>query len=168
MKVNESSPISDYPKFGIGKVIYDHLPIRGKAIVEVHDKNGKLKDRRVISNTITTEGDKIVADQMSDQGEAALSHMAFGTGSGQTSASNALAVETDRTAITSNTQGAGANDNDIIIIDSLTGVTRAVTEAGIFNATPAGDMFCYTDFAVVNIDTDDTLTITWTITFGAS
>ena len=46
--------------------------------------------------------------------------------------------------------------------------TGAVTEAGIFNASSSGDMLCRTVFPVVNKASDDTMSVTWTITLTAS
>ena len=46
--------------------------------------------------------------------------------------------------------------------------TGAVTEAGIFNASSAGDMLCRTVFDVVNKAADDTMTVTWVITVAAA
>jgi len=42
--------------------------------------------------------------------------------------------------------------------------TGAVSEAGIFNASSAGDMLARTVFSTINKAAADTLGITWTIT----
>jgi hypothetical protein len=42
--------------------------------------------------------------------------------------------------------------------------TGAVTEAGIFNASSSGTMLCRTVFPVVNKQSGDSMTITWTVT----
>ena len=42
--------------------------------------------------------------------------------------------------------------------------TGAVTEAGILNASSAGDLLCRTVFSVVNKGASDSMTITWTVT----
>ena len=150
--------------------------LKGTCKLVLTGPDGKVKDARTIKdvritpNTITTFGDKLVADRMSDAGLAAISHMAIGTGSGQGASDNSLATELDRNAIDSNTQGSGAADNDIVIVGSWAAGdgTGAITEAGIFNDASAAGMFCYADFAAVNKGASDTLTINWTITFGAS
>lgn len=168
MNIYDNSAIKDRVQMGIGKRIFDHIPIKGHVLIQVFDGNGKLKLQKTSRNTITVKGDALVADQMSDQGEVALSHMAFGTGTGQIASSNTLATETDRVALDSTTKGVGASDNDVIWIATLTGVVRAVTEIGLFNDNAAGDMFAYDDFGVVTLAAVDSLVITWTGSFGAS
>lgn len=143
------------------------MSIRGKLRIELFGPDGRLKERREIRNTVTALGDALVADRMSDLGVAAPTHMAVGTG---TPSATALGTELDRNALTSTTQGAGADDNDVIYVASWAAGdgTGALTEAGIFNATPAGTMFVSSSFSVINKGAGDTLTITWTVTFGAT
>jgi len=150
--------------------VNQRVAIVGHLSLVLYGPDGQVKDRREVHNTVTTAGDKIVADAMSDQGETPLSHMAVGTGNGQTSASTTLATESDRNALASTTQGTGGDDNDVIYVATwLAGdATAALTEAGIFNDASAGDMGFYADFAAINKAAGDTLTITWTVTFGAS
>jgi len=145
--------------------------IKSNVIVELFDKQRKLKDRRIVSNVITEVGDAHVADQMSDRTEASMAFMAVGTSTTAASAGNtALGNEIDRNALTSRTQGTGADDNDVIYVcDFGAGeAVGAITEAGIFNQSVGGQMLCRTTFAAINKGTDDKLKITWTITFGAS
>ncbi|MCK5016448.1 MAG: hypothetical protein KAS32_05175 [Candidatus Peribacteraceae bacterium] len=107
---------------------------------------------------------------MSDQGEGALGFMAVGTGSGQGAADVGLAVSLDRNALTSTTQGGGADDNDVIFVGTWAAGdgTGAITEAGIFLADNNTTMNYYDDFAVINKLAADSLVITWTVTYGAS
>ncbi len=136
--------------------------------VELFDENGKLKAERWIHNTVTALGDAHVADQMSDQGDAAMGWMAVGTG---TPSATALGTELDRNALTSKTQGTGGDDNDVIYVGTWAAGdgTGAITEAGIFNlVTLGGTMFVSASFAVINKGAGDTFVITWTVTFGAT
>lgn len=151
--------------------VHEDQYIQGRAHIVLRGPDREIKEERESGNTITVLGDAHVADQMSDQGNAAMGWMAVGTTSGgKTSASATLENELDRNALDSTTQGAGAADNDVIYVASWAAGdgTGALVEAGIFNATPAGVMLCYTEFAVVNKAAGDTLSITWTVTFGAS
>ena len=114
--------------------------------------------------------DAHVADQLSDQGDAAIGYMAIGSGSGQTSASTGLATSESRVALDSTTQGTSGDDNDVIYVatfDPGEG-TAAITEAGIMRADNNTTLMAYQDFSAVNKTATDTLEITWTITFGAS
>lgn len=158
------------------KNVTSYLGLRGKCVIKLYGPGGELKDQRVIlaerevPNTVTTGGDKYVADQLSDQGEPAMGWMAVGTGTGQGASDNVLATELDRNALDSTTQGTGANDNDVIYVCTWAAGdgTGALTEAGIFNnATPGlGQMLCVASFSVINKGAADSLVITWTLTCG--
>jgi len=146
------------------------LGIKGLFHLELRDERGNLKEERIVHNTVTELGDAHVADAMSDQGEGALGYMAVGTGSGQGTGSVGLAVSLDRNALTSTTQGAGAADNDVVFVGTWApgDGTGAITEAGIFLGDNNTSLNYYADFAAANKAAGDTLTITWTVTYGAS
>ena len=146
----------------------DGMTIRGRVKLELFDKDGNLKDVREILNTITEAGDAHVADQLSaSPDENAMSHMAIGTG---TPTSTALGNEVHRNALTSRNQGSGADDNDVIYVGDFGAGegTGAITEAGIFNSNSGGTMLASASFPTINKGDNDTLTITWTITYGSS
>lgn len=144
--------------------------------MELYGPDGVLKELREFPedehNTITVAGDKITADAMSDRGETLPSHMGVGTTSGgKNTASNALEAQVNpRVALDSTTQGAGADDNDVIWVCTFAaGVgTGALVEAGLHNHLSAGDMYAYQEFAAINKGAADGLVITWTCTYGAS
>lgn len=151
----------------------DFGKLKGMLRLTLFDEFGHIKDYREVPNTITVAGDKITADAMSDRGETLPSHIGVGTTSGgKTTASNALEAQVgaNRTALDSTTQGAGADDNDVIWVCTFgAGVgTGALVEAGIFNHITAGDMYAYQEFAVINKAAGDSLVVTWTCTYGAS
>lgn len=150
--------------------------IKGKIEIKLWGPDGELKDSRIIKdyiimpNTVTTYGDKLVANRLSGASLAAPTHLAIGTGTGGGSTNNSLVTELDRNALTSTTQGTGANDNDVIYVGNWAAGdgTGAITEAGLFNAASGPGMMVYSSFAAVNKGASDTLQITWTVTFGAS
>ena len=145
---------------------------KGRLLIQLFDKNGKLKDERAISNLMTNAGEAHIADQLaSAPDESAMSHMAIGTGTtAPTSANTALEFQIDRNALTSRTQGSAGDDNDIIYVGDWAAAdgTGAITEAGVFNSSAAGTMLCRSTFAAINKGASDTLKITWTVTIGAS
>lgn len=145
----------------------DKFQIKGRIQIRLFGPDGKLKDYRDIHNTVTALGDAFVADQMSDKGVGVMSHMAVGTG---TPTATALQTELDRNALTSTTQGAGGDDNDVIYVGTWVAGdgTGALTEAGIFNDPAAGTMFVSASFAVINKGALDSLVVTWVCTFGSS
>ena len=150
--------------------LHSNMGIKGLCHIELRGPNGVLKEERIIHNTVTELMDAHVADQMSDQGEAAIGYMAVGTGSGQGAADTGLDATLDRNALDSTTQGAGAADNDVVYVCTWAAGdgTGAITEAGIMRADDDASLMAYADFAAINKAAADTLKITWTVTFGAS
>jgi len=144
--------------------------ITGNLKAELRDAFGNLKQVRELDNVFTDAGDAHVADQMaSSHDESAMSHMAVGTSSATlTAGSTTLGGETDRNALTSFTQGSGADDNKVVYVGDWGAgdATAALTEAGIFNSSSGGTMLCAQTFSTINKGAADTLKITWTVTFG--
>ena len=144
--------------------------IKGHMKIVLKDKDGKVLQTVEKDNTITNGMDAHVADQLSDSGDGAIGYMGVGTGSGQGASDTGLATPLVNVALTSTTQGTGADDNDVIYVGNFnagTG-TGALTEAGLFLTNDNTSMMAYNSFSVINKGASDTLKITWTITFGAS
>lgn len=141
-------------------MIVDNFKLTGKLKIELNDEVVAE-----VPNIVVSDGKAFVASRMKNTTDAAMSHMAIGTGSTAAAASDsALGSELSgsRTALTSTT----VTDNDIVYVATFgagTG-TGAVTEAGIFNASSGGTMLCRTVFSVVNKGSADSMTITWTVT----
>jgi len=115
-----------------------------------------------VPNLVVTDGKEFVASRMKDTAKAAMSHMAIGTGSTSPAAGDsALGSQADRNALTSTTVS-GATVTYVATFAAGEG-TGAITEAGLFNASSAGDMLCRTVFAVVNKGVSDSMTITWAV-----
>lgn len=149
-------------------MLKDSMKATGQVSIVVKDEKGNVKDSRDIRNLVVGSGLDFIASRMGGTSSSVMSHM--GIGSGTTAAANG---DTDlqsalgsRASITSTT----VTDNAIQYVASFAaGVgTGAVTEAGVFNASSAGDMLCRTVFSVVNKAAEDSMTITWTITISAS
>lgn len=153
-------------------MVKEKSTMKGHVKLELFGPDEKLKGVWEYDNTITVAGDLITADAMSDRGETLPSHMGVGTTSGgKNTASNALEAQVNpRVVLDSTTQGAGADDNDVIWVCTFGAAvgTGALVEAGIFNHLSAGDMYAYQEFAVINKGAADSLVITWTCTYGAS
>ena len=125
-------------------------------VVGVFYENGLEVRRFETTNFLTEAGEAHMADQMSDAAEAAMSHMAVGTGSGQTAADTALDTEIARVALdaTYPKQGTGATDtilnrvvrdNEVLYRGTFpagTG-TGTITEVAVFNAASGGTMLNY-------------------------
>jgi len=156
-------------------VLAKQLFCKIKPIGRVHvflrnELTGQVKFAGWIPNLVVNTGRYHIADQMADQGEAAMSHIAIGTGTTAAAAGDtALETELDRNALTSTTQGSGANAHIVTYIgDWAAGDgTGAITEAGIFNNAAAGQMLCRSVFAVKNKGAGDALTLTWVLTISS-
>ncbi|MDO9069317.1 MAG: hypothetical protein Q7W05_12770 [Deltaproteobacteria bacterium] len=121
-------------------------------------------------NLVVTTGKNHIADQLSDKGEAPMSHMAIGTGTTAAVATDtALQTEIDRNAFTSKTQGTGSDANKVNYVCTWAAGdgTGAITESGIFNSASAGQMLCRSVFAVKNKESGEAMTMTWILTISA-
>lgn len=149
----------------------DKQPVySGRVTICLRGPDGKIKDRTEIDNLVVTTGRYHIADQLAGQVEAAMSHMAIGTGTtAQIESDTTLETELSRKAYTSKDQGTGADSNKIIYVgDWIAGQgTGAIAEAGMFNASSSGTMMCRTTFPVKNKGAGDSLTLTWTISISA-
>ena len=149
------------------KGIKEQLPPKDNVLIQLYDKDGNLKDERRIHNLVVTAGKNHIADQLSSSpGQAAMSHMAVGTGSTAPAAGDtALGTEIDRNALTSRTD---ATNVVTYVGDWAAGdaTNSAIAEAGIFNASSSGTMLARATFTAINKGASDTLKITWTVTIG--
>lgn len=143
-----------------------------KLYVNVHavlrDKDGNLKYEEHGANLVTTAGKQHIADQLSSTpGQAAMSHMALGTGAVAAAIGDTtLGTELDRNALTSRTDS-GAVVTYIGDWAAGDATSASIREAGIFNAASSGTLLARYVFAA-NIDkqASDTLQVTWTVTVG--
>jgi len=147
---------------GIGALVNVHAVLRGP--------DGRIEVERRAHNLVTDVGCAHIADQLaSSQDEAAMSHMAIGTGSAAPAGGDTtLATELDRNALDSFTQSAGADDHKVVYVASWAAGdgTGALVEAGILNAASAGTLLARVVFSVINKGAADTLEITWTLTIA--
>lgn len=117
-------------------------------------------------NIIVDGGFDLIADSLGNAGArpAVLSHIAIGTGSEAAAAGNtALGAESARQAISLYTHTPGTKV--FTLESSFTGLTAAITEAGLFNGNP-GTMFDRVVFLPINLATNDTLTAKFTLTMS--
>jgi hypothetical protein len=155
-----------------GKLYDKDTPVKGHLRLVLTDKNGKIKDKREYENTITVLHDATIADRMAGGTDDLIDYTGVGDATGgKSTASTALESQLARVQNDSNTQGGGGDDNDVVHVSTFaagTG-TGALVEAGLFTDAGAGaTLNAYQDFSVINKGAGDTLTVTWTITYGAS
>ena len=144
-------------------MINDLIKVTGELKITVTNPEGNVKQEVVVHNLVVTTGKNLIASRLKDTTDAAMSHMAIGTGSTAAAAGDtALGSEAGRVALTSTT----VTTNSVAYVASFgagTG-TGAITEAGLLNASSGGTLLCRTVFSVINKGAADTLGITWTVT----
>lgn len=140
----------------------DNLSIRGDLNIKVTGEDGVLKQEVDIRNAVKTAGLYGLLDQALETPTLGkVTHMAVGTG---TPGATTLGTEVDRNALTSKTRA-----NAVLTMEAewaAGDATGALTEAGLFDASSSGNMWCSASFSVVNKGANDTLTITWTLTLS--
>lgn len=141
------------------------LKATGELRVVLSGADGQVKEDVLLKNLVVNTGLNFIVNRMKDAAAGVMSHMSLGTGTTAAAAGDTT-LETEisgsRVTLTSTTVTA----NQITYIASFAaGVgTGAVTEAGIFNAGTSGTMLCRTVFPVVNKQSGDSMTVTWTVT----
>jgi hypothetical protein len=146
----------------MGKIKLNDQLVKVTTHIVLRGPDGKIKDERLLHNTVTTNGKAGAADQvLAAPSLGKPTHMAIGTGS---PAANALGVELDRNALTSKTRSGAVVT---MVGDWAAGDgTGAITEEGLFDAASTGNMWCSQTFSVVNKAAGDTLSISHTLTFA--
>jgi len=142
-----------------------NLKINANCLIELFDKNGKLRETRNIHNTVTTAGLQGVADQvLLTPSLPKVGWMELGTGTGGTTLLNAY-IASSRVAFTTKTRGANAIVTVVGDFAAGTG-TGTVTEAGCFDVVTQNtvNMWMYASFTAIPKGASDTLKITWTLT----
>jgi len=146
-------------------MIIDNLEITGALQISLNNEIVHQCD-----NLVVTAGKNWVANRFKDDGGGftqlgEMTHMAVGSGSTAAAVGNtALGTELNRIALTTagGTVSGATVQYDATWSDAIGAL--AIEEAGIFNASSAGDMLARTVFAIINKGTDDTVSISWTIT----
>ena len=142
-------------------MIIDDLQLTGALQISLNNEIVHQCD-----NLVVTAGKNWVAGRFKDGSiPDEMSHMAIGSADTAPAAGNtALATELNRIALT--TDGGTVSTYTVQYDASWTSAAAAyaIKEAGIFNAATGGTMLARTTFAVINKGTDDTVSISWTIT----
>jgi len=153
-----------------GGEIMEKVKLIGKIHLVLRDKKGRIKEDRLIGNTITAVGKAELAGLMVvDVGGTGFDYIAIGTGTPTATALGAEAttnggarrggVDVTGTRVTTTV----TNDTGQLVTTFTFTGALALTEAGIFNAATAGTMLASQSFSTLNVANTDTLQITWKI-----
>jgi len=140
--------------------------LTGRLKLELRDSAGRLKELREIDNLVVTAGKTVIANRLcASPTKNPMSHMAIGTGTTAPAVGDtALTTELARVALTSATPS--TNTVQYVATFNAGVGTGAITEAGLFNASPAGDMLAHTTFTAITKGGSDVMTVTWTVTIS--
>lgn len=146
-------------------MINESVKLKGKLDIVVYDQDHKVKEHKKINNLVVASGKDYIAERMTANTTAIMSHMAIGDGNvAPTTSDTQLTGESVRVVLDSTT----VTNNTITYVATYgAGVgTGPITEAGIFNDPSAntGIMLCRTNFNVVNKGNADVIVITWNVT----
>ena len=159
----------------------DKMRLRGTVIAELRDRNGKLKQRRVTHNIVTDQGDDFAKSGIYT---AAYTGWGMKLGTATTTASKSGAgsfiatgdyISGSAQALDDSTpkQGASANICQFRRLWAAgEGTSSNINRVAIVdNTTDAGEADATGTFAIavfsgaINKGADDTLTVTWNVTF---
>ena len=147
-------------------MIIDNLAITGALQISLNNEVVHQCD-----NLVVTAGKQWVANRFKNTVGGGftqlgqMTHMGIGSGSTAAAVANTtLGTELNRIALTT---AGGIVSGATVQYDATwtsSSPAYAIEEAGIFTASTGGTMLARTVFAIINKGTDDTVTISWTIT----
>lgn len=119
-------------------------------------------------NMVVDDGLAIISNRIKGQGTEPK-YIAWGVGTAETTAADAAlgsASAEARTSGTSSITNAGGTTDDtyqVVGTITCTGSSKAITEAGLFDANTAGNMFVRSNFAAINVDVGDSIEFTFKV-----
>lgn len=141
------------------------LKATGKVHLVLTDGFGNVKQDLWVNNLVVDTGLAHIAQRMIGTGSTLMSHMSIGTGTTAPTGSDTT-LESEISGSRQTLFSYTATGPVVTSVGTFAaGVgTGAVTEAGIFNDSSAGDMLARVTFPVVNKQSGDVLSISWAIT----
>jgi len=139
------------------KKLSEKMRLKGVIVLTVRGKDGKIRLRKVIKNTITDAGKKRVAELMGAISTTGFAYIGIGSGTATASGlGNPIAyISATRTAPT--------NYCKWTISYTATG-SVTVTEAVICTSSTGGTVLSYQNFTGISMVAGEILDIEWTIT----
>ena len=136
----------------------------------LHIRDGKVIDRRDFKNITVATGRAEVAGLINGVTTGPFTYIAIGTGTtGPVDGNTALEAEISSgggersSAACSRVTTDTANDTAQLQHTFNFTASFAVTESGVFDAATAGVMLCRQVFSALNVESGDSLQITWKI-----
>lgn len=145
----------------------ESIKVKGHIKVAIIDKEGNKKVYVDKDNVVVTVGKVFLAEWLTQatQSDPFMSYIGLGTGTDSaTSADTTLQTE-----LPTRSQGtlSFVSNSWQNVAEFTAGVdTGTITEAGLFSESSAGTMFARQVFTAIPKGADDTLELTWTVTFS--
>ena len=143
------------------------LRIAGLITLELRGPDGQLKSRRRFKNVITNAGRALIIDRLQSGAAAIADYLGIGTGTNAAAAADTtLQTEVARAQGTLS-QPDPYTDRCVFTFPAGTG-TGSITEAGRLNAAAAGTLIGRQVFTAIPKGADDSLQITYDLTYAAA
>lgn len=149
------------------------LKVKGLISLTLTDKDGNVKDKREVKNTITNAGLAQIALLAGDASAVPFTYLALGTGTTAAAATDTtLETETSasglaRAAATVSRVTTTVTNDTLQLLKAFTaGASAAITECGILNDASDGTLLGRQVFSAVNVVSGDILTITYKVSFA--
>jgi hypothetical protein len=145
------------------------ISLSGHILFKLFDKFGNLKEVRAIRNSVTDVGKAEVAGLINGATTGAFTYTGIGI---STPGTTALGAERDEAGATNTNHKASTctrvttdvtNDTAQLVTTFNFTATLAITESGVFDASPTGIMLCAQSFSAINVVSGDSLQMTWKV-----
>lgn len=121
-----------------------------------------------MATVLTNKGKEIISDRIMGTGTEPK-YVAWGTGAGTSAAADTTLFTESAEARVSGTSSkvttTTTNDTYQVVGTMTASAGRTITNAGLFDASTAGNMFIKTDFTGVVLATNDSITFTFKCQF---
>lgn len=121
-----------------------------------------------MATVFNSAGRAIVTNRLKGSGTEP-NHVAIGTGAGTAAVGDTTLfteVETRTSGTSTQQQTTTANDTYQVVGTITATATRAVTNAGLFDASSAGNLLMKGDFSTVNLASGDSIQLTQRLSFS--
>jgi hypothetical protein len=123
-----------------------------------------------MANVLTNLGRELIARAINQAGSGigsvAPTFSGIGTGAGTAAAADTTLfteVQTRINGTASIQTGASSNNIYRVVAQHTADQARAITNAGLFDASSAGNLFVKADFSTINLALNDTITLTYNV-----
>ena len=122
-----------------------------------------------MATLLVNTGKAIVTNYLNGGAATVPKYVAWGTGAGTTALTDTtLFTETGTRVLGTGSQVTTTTTNDTfqVVGTQTAGGTLAITNAGLFDASTAGNLFAKGDFSTINLSSGDSIQFTFKVQFS--